>query len=113
MTLPAMMFVLGGERRGPVGPHDDPAAGQALADVVVGVAEQPQRDAARQERAERLPGRAGERDVDGVVGQAVAAVALGDLAAEHRADGAVDVADRQRRSGPAPPRSSASAARAR
>jgi hypothetical protein len=34
-------------------------------------------------------------DVDGVVGQARAAVALGDLVAEHGADGAVDVADRQ------------------
>ena len=50
---------------------------------------------ARHERAERLPGRAGEGHVDRVVGQPVAGVALGDLVAEHRADGAVDVADRQ------------------
>ena len=40
------------------GPDDEPPAGQPLAEVVVGVADQPQRDAARQERAEGLPGRA-------------------------------------------------------
>ena len=43
----------------------------------------------------RLAGRAGERDVDGVVGQALRAVAPGDLRAEQGADGAVDVAHRQ------------------
>ena len=95
-------LLVGLERRRPVGPHDDPAAGQALADVVVGVALEPQRDAARHERAERLAGRAGEGDVDGAVGQALAAVLLGDLVAEDRADGAVDVADR--RPGRAPAR---------
>ncbi len=52
---------------------------------------------ARQERAERLPGRAEEGQVDGVVRQARAAVAAGQLGAEHRADRAVDVADRQLR----------------
>ena len=96
MTLPAMTLLLG--RRtcaSPVRADDDPAAGQALADVVVGVAEQPQRDAARQERAERLARRAGERDVDGVVGQPVRRRSAGDLVAEHRADRAVDVAHRQ------------------
>ena len=49
----------------------------------------------RHERAEALPGRAAEVDVDGVVGQAVAAPAPRDLGAEHGADGAVHVADRQ------------------
>ena len=74
MTLPAMICSCGGERRRPVGPDHDPAAGQALADVVVGVALEPQRDAARQERAERLAGRPDEGQVDRVVGQPVAAV---------------------------------------
>ena len=40
------------------------------------------------------PGGAVQADVDGVVGQAGVAVALGDLARQHRAGGAVDVADR-------------------
>ena len=53
------------------GPHDQPPAGQALADVVVGVAEQPQRHPARHERAERLPGACRAASiVDRVVGQA-------------------------------------------
>ena len=58
------------------GAHDEPAARQALADVVVGVAVEPQRDALGHEGAEALAGRAGERDLDRVVGQPVAAVAL-------------------------------------
>ena len=90
---------VGVERRA----HDDPAAGEALADVVVGVAVEAQRDAPRHEGAEALAGRPGEGDLDGVVGQAGAAVALGDLVAEHRADGAVDVADRQVDRRPAAP----------
>ena len=84
--------LLGHQRRARGGPHDDPAAGQALADVVVGVALEAQRDAGRQERAEALAGGAGEREVDGAVVEALR-VGLGDLVAEHRADGAVDVAD--------------------
>ena len=71
------------------------AAGQALADVVVGIAAQPDRDAARQERAERLPGRPAQADRDRVVGQALAAPAPGDLVAQHGADGPVHVPDRQ------------------
>ena len=50
---------LGREHVGAVRPDDDAAAGEPLADVVVGVAEQAQRDAGRQERAERLAGGAG------------------------------------------------------
>ena len=73
----------------------DPAARQALAEVVVRVADQPQGDAARQERAERLAGRAGQRDVDRAVGQPGATVPPGDLGTEHRADGAVHVAHRE------------------
>ena len=49
----------------------------------------------RQEGAEALAGGAGELDVDRVVGQALMAVALGDVARQHGADGAVDVADRR------------------
>ena len=45
------------------------------------------------EGAEALTGRTAELERDGVVGQAGAAVASRHLRAEHRADGAVDVAD--------------------
>ena len=64
--------LLGHERRGGVGrrAQDEPAAREALADVVVGVALEAQGDAAGQEGAEALAGRAGEGDGDGVVGQA-------------------------------------------
>ena len=75
---------------------DDLAAGQALADVIVGVAFQRQRHAARHERAEALAGRAVEVQLDRVVGQARGAVAPRHLAAGDGADDAVDVADRQR-----------------
>ena len=54
---------------------DQPAAGEALADVIVGVAFQLERDALGQKRAEALPGGAGELEVDGVVGQTRRAVA--------------------------------------
>ena len=48
---------------------------------------------ARHEGAEALARRAPQVDVDGAVGQAPAAAAPGHLGAEHRADGAIDVAD--------------------
>ena len=79
------------------------AAREALAEVVVGVALEPQRDAARHERAEALPGRAAERDVDRAVGQALAAPTPRQLGAEHRADRAVGVADLVRELAPAAP----------
>ena len=88
-------LLLGGERRRRRRAHDQAAAGQALAEVVVGVAGEAHRHAARHERPEALPGRPGELDVDRAVGQPLAVPALGDLVPEHRADGAVDVADRQ------------------
>ncbi len=47
----------------------DPAARQALADVVVGVAGQLQRDPLRHERAEGVARRTGEADVDRVLGR--------------------------------------------
>ena len=59
-------------------PHHDTAAGQALADIVVGVAMKLEGDAAGEERAEALPGGALEAHHDGVGRQAVVAVTLGD-----------------------------------
>ena len=73
----------------------DAPAGQAFADVVVGVAFQQQRDAAGEEAAEALAGRAGELEGDRVVGQAGLAVLLGDFARERGADGAIGVLDRK------------------
>ena len=72
--------------------HDAPAR-EALAHVVVGVALEVQGDAPGQEGAQALAGRAGQGDGDGVVGQALAAVAAGELGAEHGAHRAVDVGD--------------------
>ena len=76
--------------------HDDAAAREALADIVVGVAFELEGHAVREPGAEALPGGAGELHVDGAVGQPLVAVALGDLAREHGAGGAVGVADRGR-----------------
>ena len=74
--------------------HEAPAR-QALAGIVVGGALELEGDAAREEGAEALPGGADELHRDGALGQALVAVAPGDLARQHGADGAVDVADRQ------------------
>ena len=82
-------------------PDDDAPARQALADIVVGIAFELEGDAAREPGAEALPGGAGEAHVDGVVRQAVMAVALGDLARQHAAGGAVGVADRRSAAAPA------------
>ena len=51
--------LLGGERAPAVGAHDDAPAGEPLADVVVGVALEPQRDAAaaRRRRSSGRPSR--------------------------------------------------------
>ena len=65
------------------------AAREALADVVVRVALELERHARRRERAEALARGARGLDADGVLGQALRAVAPRDLAAEHRAEGAV------------------------
>ena len=74
---------------------DDAAAGEAFADVVVGLAFERERDALGEKRAEALSGRAGELNADRVVGQSGGAVAARDLAAQHGADGAMHVANRQ------------------
>ena len=70
-------------------------AGQPLADIVVGVAEQFKRNAARQKGAEAAAGSAAKADPDRVRRQPGMAVAPRQLAREHRAHGAVHVADRQ------------------
>ena len=74
---------------------DQAAARQALAEVVVGVADEAHLDAGRHEGTEALSGRAGERDVDRVVGKTGATPSLRHLVPEQRADRPVDVADRQ------------------
>ena len=86
---------LGIERRAGRRDDDDPPAGKPLAQVIVGVAGQLQRDAGREKRAEALARRAGERKFDRAVGQSLAAPALDDAIAEDRAHRAVDIADRQ------------------
>ena len=63
---------------------EDAAAGEALADVVVGVALELERHAVGEERAEALAGGAGELEADGVVGQTVAAVSPHRPAGESR-----------------------------
>ena len=65
-----MMFSSGTKVEPAGGIDDDLAAGQPLADVVVGVALQDKGHAARHERAEALAGRALEVDPDRVLGQA-------------------------------------------
>src|SRR6185437_5058127 len=73
---------------------DEAPAGDAFAAVIIGGTFELQRHAARQEGAEALPGGALEAHMDRAVRQALIAVALGDLARQHRADDAMDVADR-------------------
>src|SRR5207302_745280 len=73
--------------------RDHLAAREALAEAVVRVADKRHRDAARNERAEALTGRSGERDLDRVVRQPRGAVAARDFGAEHRADRAIRVAE--------------------
>ena len=72
---------------------DDLAAGQALAQIIVGVAFQNPRQAPRHEGAEALSGRAFEMNLDGVLRQPPGAVTPGDLAAQDGANDAVDVLD--------------------
>src|SRR5262249_31800896 len=78
--------LLGGEGGFPRRVHDQLAARKSLADVVVGVALQRERHAARQKGAEALSCRAGEVDADRVVRQTGSAIAPRDLRAQDRAD---------------------------
>ncbi len=77
-------------------PHDDLAARQSLAEVVVGIALDDESHAGRHERTEALAGRAIEGDADGVLGQTLRAPLFRDLAAGDGADHAVDVAQGNR-----------------
>ncbi len=95
MTLPGDDLLLGDERRALGRAHHQPAARQALPEVVVGVAEEAHGHAPGHEGAEALPGRAGEGQRDRVVGQPGGAVAPADLRAEQRPHRAVDVGDGQ------------------
>src|SRR5437660_5166631 len=63
--------------------YHEPAAREALADIVVGLTLKLEADAARQPRAEALAGRPGELYMDGLVRQPGMAVDLGDLAGQH------------------------------
>src|SRR5262249_28197745 len=64
-------------------PNDDAATREALADIVVGVALKLEGHAAREPGAEALPGSPCEGHVDGVIGQALVAIAFRYLAREH------------------------------
>ena len=81
------------DRRGGQRADDDGAAGEALADIVVGVAEHLELEALDGEGAERLAGRAAQADGEVAGGELVHAVAAGDLGRDPGADGAVDVPD--------------------
>ena len=87
--------LLGHEGRLARGEDDELAAREALAEVVVGVSFERQRDAARHEGAEALPRRAREMDADGVVREPVRAVKARHFRAEDGAHRAVDVPDGQ------------------
>src|SRR6185503_11613939 len=74
---------------------DEATARQTLADVIVAVALELERDTLREECSEALARRARELEAHGVVGQRFRSPLLDDLVAQHGADRAVDVRDRQ------------------
>mmetsp|Transcript_19585 Transcript_19585/g.63107 ORF Transcript_19585/g.63107 Transcript_19585/m.63107 type:complete len:667 (+) Transcript_19585:756-2756(+) len=76
------------------GVDDDLAAGEALAAAVVRVALHLEPDPLGEREAKRLSRVPAQQHVDGAVGQAGAAVPLGDLVGEDGADGAVQVVER-------------------
>ena len=75
--------------------NHQPATGQTLANIVVGIAFERQCDAFCKECAKALACRTAELDPDRIFGEAGIPVATGDFSAEHRADSAVGVADGQ------------------
>ena len=77
---------------------DELAAGKALAEIVVGVALQLQRQALGDKCAEALTRAAGAANLVGILGQTVA-VAAGDLRTEQGAEGPVSAGDIQRQAG--------------
>lgn len=66
---------------------------EPLADEVVRIAVQPDRESARCEGSERLARGSGEHELDRLRVGAVLSEALRDLVAEHRADSAIRVLD--------------------
>src|SRR5438105_8299847 len=76
------------------GADDDSAAGEALADVIVGVAFELERHAARKPRAEALAGSAGEFHVDGVGRESLVPIPFRNFAGEHRPRGSIGILDR-------------------
>src|SRR5699024_7545595 len=80
--VPGDDVVLGDPAGVPRRVHHDPATGQTLAEVVVGVADQPERQATRDEGAEALSPGSVEGQLDGVVGQPMSGGAAGDLVAQ-------------------------------
>src|SRR3546814_20414251 len=75
--------------------HDDAAARQALADIVVGVAEHLQSDALAKKGAERLARSAAQAHLHMLVGEAFHPDARGDFGRQARADRAVRPDDRR------------------
>ena len=88
--------VLLGDEGGALGrPQREHAAGKALADVVVRLADQRQLDAGREPRPERLAGRAAQREPDRSRRQAERAVRARHRMGEKPAHRAVAVRDRE------------------
>src|SRR5258708_38661095 len=71
------------------------AARQAFADVIVRIAFEEESHAFGHERAEALPGAAGEINLDGIFGKSLDTPASGDFAADNRADHAVHISYRK------------------
>src|SRR5205814_9894820 len=75
------------------GIRDDAPAGETLAEIVIRVAFQLERDPAGEEAPEALTRRAGELEVDRVVGEPGKTEPFCDFTGERSADGAVGVFD--------------------
>src|SRR5262249_9352669 len=67
--------LLGNDAGGRVGPHDEAAARETLADVVIGFADEIEGEPVRRPRPEALPGGAAEGEPDRILGQPGMAVA--------------------------------------
>src|SRR5213596_3669583 len=77
-------------------PHYQPSARKSLAEVVVRLALQLERESTCRKGAEALPRRARELEADSFFRQADITVAPGNLAGESGTNGAIRIADRQR-----------------
>ena len=88
-------ILLGGKRRLPRRLDDDTPPREPLAAVIVDIPLDGHRHPRHAEGHHALAGGAGEVDANRAVGEPGGAVPAGDLTGEDRADGAVDVADRQ------------------